>query len=358
MPAPRRYRVCGVGFDHMHIGDQLQVALEHPQTEVVGVHDPQPDKMNQVCNDIGVPASLRYNDVDAMMAAGRPDMVFVCSTTDQHLPWVRYLAPHGVIIVLEKPFATTYEDAREMERVVAESDSEIFINWPLEWYPAHRTTARLIGEGLIGDVTEVHYYDGNRGPLGHIHGKKTVTHHASAEEKTQSWWYDPVSGGATLDYLGYGATLGTWFRSGTMPTAVTGTRFLPTGLPVDEQSVTIGEFPTGLSTYQCRWGTFTDPWSIQPQPFCGFVIVGTDGTLTSRDFAPAVLAQTHEHPEPFEIPIDEATPETLNAMSYILHCREHGEDPDGPLTTKVALKGQLIVDKARESMDTGSRVEL
>ena len=53
----------------------------------------------------------------------------------------------------------------------------------------------------------------------------------------------------------------------------------PTGLEVDEHSIVVARYAHGLSKFETRWGTFTDPWIIQPQPKCGFVILGTEGSV-------------------------------------------------------------------------------
>ena len=37
----------------------------------------------------------------------------------------------------------------------------------------------------------------------------------------------------------------------------------------------VARYDLGLSKFETRWGTFTDPWTHQPQPKCGFVVVGT-----------------------------------------------------------------------------------
>ena len=78
------------------------------------------------------------------------------------------------------------------------------------------TTKRLIGEGLIGEVIEVHFYDGNRGPGYHLADKVEVSDEEARRSRATSWFYKAASGGGSLlDYLGYGATLGTWFMDGT-----------------------------------------------------------------------------------------------------------------------------------------------
>ena len=143
------------------------------------------------------------------------------------------------------------------------------INWPIRWSPCYVTAKRLIDEGLIGEVLNVHHYGGNRGPLYHAADK--VEKVPTLEEKAASWFYKKAQGGGSLhDYAGYGATLGTWFQGGRKPIEVTCVMDEPTGLEVDEHSVTVCRYAHGLSTIQTRWGTFTDPWVIQPQPKCGF----------------------------------------------------------------------------------------
>ena len=118
------------------------------------------------------------------------------------------------------------------------------VNWPLRWYPSHVTTKRLIDEGVVGDVIEVHFYDGNRGPLYHRADKVVVSDEEVRRQKPTSWWYSKAGGGGSLlDYLGYGATLGTWFMNGEAPIEVTSVVDQPQGLEVDEHSITI-----------CRYG--------------------------------------------------------------------------------------------------------
>ena len=164
---------------------------------------------------------------------------------------------------------------------------QLAINWPLAWYPPHRTTQRLIADGAIGEVLEVHFYDGNRGPLWHAADKRERTAADVVREKPTSWFYQAAHGGGSLlDYLGYGTTLGTWFLDGRKPLEVTATVDQPAGLEVDEHAIVVARYATGLSKFETRWGTFTDPWTHQPQPKCGFVVVGTEGTISSYDYEP------------------------------------------------------------------------
>jgi glucose-fructose oxidoreductase len=123
----------------------------------------------------------------------------------------------------------------------------------------------------------------------------------------------------------------------------------PSGLEVDEHSITIARYPFGLSKFETRWGTFTDPWTHQPQPKCGFVLVGTDGTISSYDYAETVRLQDRSNPSGVEVPVDLLAPPTQNPVQYFVHALSHNLPIDGPLSPQLSRLGQRIVDTAYRS---------
>jgi len=302
------WRIAVLGFDHMHAGDQLRLAAASPSAELVGACDGQPGRVRAVLADLDLPESLLYADAAEMLDRASPDIVVVCSTTADHVRWTEFLAPYRVHVVVEKPFASSLADADRMITAMRDTGRTLTVNWPLAWYPPHRTTRRLIAEGAVGRVVAIHYHDGNRGPLKHVHDKHVVAAGDDVATKNAAWWYQPAAGGGSLlDYLGYGVTLGTWFRDGEMPYEVTAVTHVPDGLEVDEQSVVTAAYASGLSTFQTRWGTLTDPWVVQSAPRCGFTVVGSAGVITSWDYADHVTLHTTVDPEGVPIPVDVLT---------------------------------------------------
>jgi glucose-fructose oxidoreductase len=246
---------------------------------------------------------------------------------------------------VEKPFAASLADADRMIAAVQATGRELIINWPLRWVASHVTAHRLIREGLIGEVMEVHYYDGNRGPL--FHGADKVEIEPTAAMKQQSWWYQRESGGGSLrDYLGYGVTLATWFNGGKTPLEITSVATGGADLAVDEHSITIARYADGLSKFETRWGTFTDPWTHQPQPKCGFVIRGTAGTMASYDYEPTVRIQTMARPEGYEQTVDPLPEGGRNGIEYAISRIEAGLPIEGPLSPALSRIGQRMVDTA------------
>jgi glucose-fructose oxidoreductase len=211
--------------------------------------------------------------------------------------------------------------------------------------PAHVTAHRLVREGRIGALQEVHFYDGNRGPL--YHGADKIELEPTGAMKRKSWFYQRAKGGGSLlDYLGYGTTLGTWYHDGKKPLEVTTVVNQSRGVEVDEHSVTIARYAAGLSKFETRWGTFTDPWVHQPQPKCGFVLKGAEGTISSYDYEPTIRVQTRANRVGEDVTVDRLEAPLADPIQYFVHCIREGRPLEGPLAPKISRIGQQIVDSA------------
>lgn len=342
----KRWKIVGINFDHMHMGDLLRMAHEHPDAEIVGISDEQPERMATAASHFGIGQERQFADLRECLERTRPDVAILCPATGLHGDYVEQIAPYGVDILIEKPFAASLADADRMIAAVRKSGRTLMINWPLAWSRPHVTCKRLIDEGLIGTVTEVHHYGGNRGPLRHLADKVEVSAEEAARQKSQSWWYrKDKAGGSLQDYMGYGATFGTWYHGGKAPIEVTCVVNVPPGLEVDEHSITVARYDVGLSIFETRWGTFTDPWIHPTQPKTGFVIAGTHGTISVYD-RQALRVQTERHPEGEDIPADILASPNRNPIEYLLHCLETGEPVQGPLDPQFSRIGQQIIDTA------------
>ncbi len=115
---------------------------------------------------------------------------------------------------------------------------------------------------------------------------------------------------------------------------------------------------TGLSKIETRWGTFTDPWILQPQPKCGFVICGTRGTISAYDYEPTLRLQTEDDRQGSDHPADAVGAPFQNPIQYLLHCLETGEPVTGPLDPAICRIGQQIVDSAQLSAREKRTVKL
>jgi predicted dehydrogenase len=342
------WRIAGINFDHFHMGDLLRQASEHANAEIVGICDEQPERLVEATKNFSLSPSQVFTDYRACIEMTKPDIVVLCPAASKHGEWVEKVAPLGTHIIMEKPFAGSLREADAMIAAMKPTGKLLAINWPLVWMAGQQTAHRLIQEGVIGEVREFHHHGGNRGPL--CHGADKHDKEPTAAEKAASWFYSKALGGGSLhDYMGYGTTLGTWHLGAKKPIEVTCTWDIPDGLEVDEHAIAVVRYATGLSKTETRWGTFTDPWTHQPQPRCGFVIKGSEGTISCYDYDQTIRVQTRANPEGFDLPVDKVIAPNRNPIEHVIHHLETGAPLIGPLTIDCSRIGQQIVDTAYRS---------
>ena len=367
------YTVAGINFDHFHMGDNLHVVEECPDTELVSICDEDRESstldLHETAEEFDVPDDRVYTDHEACIEETDPDIVILCPSPADHVEWVEKVAEYGVNVILEKGTALDADGYDRMIEAMDESGGKFLTNWPLAWYRSHRTTKRLVDEGTIGDIVEVRYYDGNKGSgrfedVGYGEGGEmhfSGGDQADVAAAADLWWHQPQKGGGSLvDYLGYGTNLATWFRDGELPVEVTTRTNTPEWSQVDIQSNTVAKYEDkGLSTFETRWGTFTDPWISQPQPKCGFVVTGTEGTISSYDYEETVRVQDEDTPEGYEVDVDELDAPIENQVQYLVHCLDNDEPIEfAPLSPEHCRESNRIVVAARESAERDEPVSV
>ena len=354
----KSWRIAGINFDHFHMGDLLRFASEHPRVEIVGISDEKPTRMEEAVRKLRLPRERVFSDHRDCLEKAKPDVVILCPAASQHGEWVRKVAQYGPHIMVEKPFAASLKEADAMVKAMPK-DSTLMINWPLQWVASHRKAYDCVASGMIGDVLNVWHFGGNRGPLWHGADKDEKTPAQVAAEKPHSWFYKKAHGGGSLlDYLGYGSTLATWYHGGRRPIDVTAVVDQPAGLEVDEHSIVVARYAQGLSKFETRWGTFTDPWTLQPQPRCGFVVAGTEGTVSSYDYDDYVTVQTRRRPKPHILAAPKPRAPHRNPVEYLIDCLDQGRPLEGPVSLPISRIGQEIVDAAVRSARLGKTVKL
>jgi glucose-fructose oxidoreductase len=117
-------------------------------------------------------------------------------------------------------------------------------------------------------------------------------------------------------------------------------------------------YSRGLSKFETRWGTLTDPWTEQPQPKCGFVLVGSDGSISSYDYDDHVTVQTRKEPAHRRVPVDTLPSGRRGPIEYMLARIEDGAPITGPLDPALCLIGQRMIDSAVLSAETKRTVAL
>src|SRR5947199_6954206 len=85
--AMKKWRIAGINFDHMHMGDNLRMAFEHPNVEIVGICDEQPERMESARKNFNIPPERIFTDYPACIEKTKPDIVILCPATAHHADW-------------------------------------------------------------------------------------------------------------------------------------------------------------------------------------------------------------------------------------------------------------------------------
>jgi predicted dehydrogenase len=88
-----KLRVVGIDFDHMHMGDLLREVHDHADTEIAGVCDLDPKRMQSAIGNFSIPTDRVFTDVETCLTTTKPDLVVLCASPAAHARYVEQIAP-------------------------------------------------------------------------------------------------------------------------------------------------------------------------------------------------------------------------------------------------------------------------
>jgi predicted dehydrogenase len=91
-----KQRIVGISFEHIHMGDLLREAYEHPDAEIVGICDPDRARMADAVNNFAIPHERVFHDIEHCIRTTRPDLAILCPATARHADCAEAVAALGV----------------------------------------------------------------------------------------------------------------------------------------------------------------------------------------------------------------------------------------------------------------------
>jgi predicted dehydrogenase len=139
--------VIGVGILGEHYARFFH---EHPATQVVAVADIRAEAAQRVAGLVGAQAYADYRDMFRQHAL---DVVAVATPDAFHRePTLAALAAGAPVVILEKPLATTWEDALVIYEAVEKHKARLFVNFANRAAGLDIATRYVIQAGLLGPV--------------------------------------------------------------------------------------------------------------------------------------------------------------------------------------------------------------
>jgi predicted dehydrogenase len=337
-------RVAVVGLVHGHVAGFLPALKNHPEIQLVGIEEPDTGLADKYKNQFHLDPKLCFTSIDAMIQQTHPQALLVYTAISDHRKVIEIAAAHGISVMVEKPLATTLEDALAIRKTAREHRIHVLVNYETTWYSSNRAAYDELQQGKLGELQKVIFRDGHQGPKEIGVGPEFLR-----------WLTDPQKNGAgaLFDFGCYGADLVTWLMHGETPISVTAVAQTdkPNLYPhVDDDATIIVRYPKMQAVLMPSWD-----WSFNVKDMA---LYGTKGSAVT--VGPDQLRVRYEGQDrltlltmpPLIAPQDDS-------LHYLVAVLRGQLVPKGDLT---ALDTNIIVmqilSAARESAHTGRTVPL
>jgi predicted dehydrogenase len=335
-------RVALAGLVHGHAFGFFDQFRKRTDLQIVGIAEADGHLTAQFANRYGLEPGLFHSDLEEMLKKTHPQAVLAYTNTYDHRRVVEVCARYGIPVMMEKPLAVSYEDARAIEKAARAANIQVLVNYETTWYRSNQAAYDLVHENAIGEIREIVVHDGHQGP-------KEI----GVEPWFLAWLTDPKlnGGGALFDFGCYGADLATWLMDGRRPDSVTAVtqQIKPEVYPrVDDEATIILTYPHAQAIVQASWNWPFSRKDMEVYGQKGYAITVGPGFVRVR------LPESEEtlaNAKPLE-----KTKE--DSVSYLRAVLLGGMKPEGQSSLETNVIVTEILDAARQSAATGKTVSL
>jgi predicted dehydrogenase len=120
------------------------------EVELVGCCDSDPTALKLARREAKVPAKRCFASLAEGVAATGPDGVLVTTLIGGHVPLARAALEAGLHVLVEKPFAPTMAEARDLVRLAEDRGLTLMVSQNYRYFPAVSEVARIVREGSLG----------------------------------------------------------------------------------------------------------------------------------------------------------------------------------------------------------------
>jgi predicted dehydrogenase len=328
---PLRVGIAGLKHDHVY---GLMENYKKGRVIILGIAESDRQLAQRYKQRYQLPDSLFYTSISAMLDHIKPDAVLAFNPISEHLAVVEACAPRGISVMVEKPLATTVQQATRMKALVDQYHIHLLTNYETTWYASNQQVYKMVyDQDKIGDIRKMVVHDGHQGP-------KEI----GCSPDFLKWLTDPVKngGGALMDFGCYGANLMTWLMKGKAPIAVTAiTRhYKPDVYPkVDDDATILLEYPGAVGQIEASWN-----WPFGIKDLEVFGVKGYLHALNGNEL--------QERMENSYDPVKLSPPEYTDNLTYLADVLNGKIHPENDLSS---LENNLIVVRILEAAKRSAR---
>jgi predicted dehydrogenase len=339
---PAQYKIAVIGLVHSHVWGHLATMVEGKTATLVGVSEPNPELVTEA-KKAGVPDNLFYPDYKKMLDEVKPDIVWAFVENNRHLEIAKECLPRHINLIFEKPTASTYADARQIQALAQKYNVRVMTNYQMAWWPSNYVAKDAVDKGDIGTVYRLHGVVGHGGP-----GSE-----GARSKFFFDWLTDPVKNGAgaLMDFGCYNALWSIWYLGMPKTVYATALHLRPERFPKVEDAATL------VLTYPNAVGIFEGSWNL-PRSMQDLEIFGRpDGTKP-----PGSIYMTHGGVQmqlgrnKTDLKVDPLPPDESEPVAYMVSRMQAGKPIEGMTAIDINVKVIRIIDLAKDSIRIGREV--
>jgi UDP-N-acetylglucosamine 3-dehydrogenase len=233
----KRLRVGIMSFAHVHADGYATLLRDHPNVELIGFSEPDPERGRAASSVHGLPWFTTH---EALMAQ-HPDAVIVCCENFGRMELVQLAAAHGAHVLCEKPIEVSLERALAMRDACDAAGVKFMTAFPMRF----DTSVLALRDHI------------RRGDLGRVYGINGVNHSESPHEH-RAWFAQKAlsGGGAVMDHTVHLVDLYRWFFETEVRNvhAEIGNPFQPHAVDVDTAGLALMTLENEVfASVDCSW---------------------------------------------------------------------------------------------------------
>jgi predicted dehydrogenase len=129
-----------------------EITRDTPGVAPVAWIDTDPAVRARAVVDLDLPEEGVFASLEEALARVAADAALVVVPLAAHVPVTRQALEAGLHVLVEKPFAATLEQARDLAELAKARQRVLMVNQNYRWFPAPALARRLLHEGALGDL--------------------------------------------------------------------------------------------------------------------------------------------------------------------------------------------------------------
>ena len=196
-----------VGAGHRALAYAQLAELQPERFKIVGVADPNPLRRKMTAERFGFGSDMCFENAEELAKKGKLADAVINGTMDEdHVPTTIPLLEAGYHVLLEKPFAVSEEEVKQLNDAVKRTNRHVMICHVLRYAPFYAEIKKRVLNGEIGEIIN-------------IHTSEHVSYHHMVNSFVRGKWrrHDVCKSSMLMAKCCHDLDLLSWFLSGVQP---------------------------------------------------------------------------------------------------------------------------------------------